>query len=213
MVAPQSSSNPTHSFGCCPEDTSHHISVPLSSTGYNPEVEGWLAGQDGPSALSWQSCSCNARLLSGLCSARAEQEHLLIPHIALVQCCPNITYSRICPRVVFALCSFLFPATENIQRFSATKPLALLLLNPAILCMHMSSATAGSTTSMAFISLKTLRLLKDNPGVTPGFNLCSPCRNFMGFFDNVLSCCFLEKLVFVPWTMGCLWSNYLNEIS
>lgn len=52
VVAPQSSSNPTHSSGWCPEDPSHHIFVPLSSTGYNPDVEGGLAGQDGPSALS-----------------------------------------------------------------------------------------------------------------------------------------------------------------
>lgn len=52
VVAPQSSSNPTHSSGWCPEDPFHHIFVPLSSTGYNPDVEGGLAGQDGPSALS-----------------------------------------------------------------------------------------------------------------------------------------------------------------
>lgn len=52
VVAPQSSSSPTHSSEWCPEDPSHHSFVPPSSTGYNPEVEGGLAGQDGLSAPS-----------------------------------------------------------------------------------------------------------------------------------------------------------------
>lgn len=49
------------------------------------------------------------------------------------------------------------------------------------------------------MALSFLKIL--GPGVTSGFSLSYPCRKLWGFSDNVLSCCFLEKLRFVHWSV------------